>query len=101
MIWRNRPIQKLSYFALVILPLVAGCGVVDEYVRLLGQPDTAPHSTTWIDGRSVRTYHYRDHSTTFVPGKPPIRTYHYGTPRDPLGSVHQYRPDIYYRMFPR
>ena len=33
--------------------------------------------------------------------KPPIRTYHYGTPRDPLGSVHQYRPDIYYRMFPR
>ncbi len=87
--------------ALVILPLVAGCGVVDEYVRLLGQPDTAPHSTTWIDGRSVRTYHYRDHSTTFVPGKPPIRTYHYGTPRDPLGSVHQYRPDIYYRMFPR
>ena len=65
---------KTLVIALVAV-LVAGCA---EYVKLLGQPDTRPHSTTWIDGRSVRTYHYRDHSTTFIPGKAPIRTYHYG-----------------------
>ena len=67
---------KTLVIALAVL--VGGCA---EYVKLLGQPDTWPHSTTWIDGRSVRTYHYSDHSTTFVPGKAPIRTYHYGRAR--------------------
>ncbi|MCZ6467116.1 MAG: hypothetical protein O6829_07575 [Alphaproteobacteria bacterium] len=69
--------------AALAVVLVAGCGVVDEYVRLLGQPDTTPHTTT------------------FTPSGRAITTYHYNEPRDPLGSVHQYRPDIYYRMFPR
>ncbi len=69
---------KTLVIALAVV-LVAGRSVVDEYVRLLGEPYTGvPHSTSWIDGRAVRTYHYRDHSTTFVPGKAPIRTYHYG-----------------------
>ncbi len=39
------------------------------------------------------------HSTTYVNGRA-ITTYHYPAP-DPLGSVHEFRPDIYYRMFPR
>ena len=86
---------KTLVIALVAV-LVAGCA---EYVKLLGQPDTWPHSTSWIDGRAVRTYHYSDHSTTFIPGKAPIRTYHYNAPRDPLGSVHQYRPDIYHGFY--
>ena len=77
----SEPMTKTLVAALVAV-LVGGCSVVDEYVRLLGQPDTTPHSTTFIGGRAVRTYHY-------------------GTPRDPLGSVHQFRPDIYYRMFPK
>ncbi len=67
---------KTLVIALVAV-LVAGCA---EYVKLLGQPDTWPHSTSWIDGRSVRTYHYRDHSTTWINGRS-VRTYHYGRAR--------------------
>ena len=39
------------------------------------------------------------HSSTYVPGQGIVRTYFYGTPVDPLGSVHQYRPDIYHRFY--
>ena len=40
---------------------------------------SGPHSTTYIDGRAITTYHY--------------------PAPDPLGSVHQYRPDIYHRFY--
>ena len=74
---------KTLVIALVAV-LVGGCSVWDEYVRLVKAPYTGPpYSVTWDaeTGRSIRTYHYGQ--------------------RDPLGSVHQYRPDIYYRMFPK
>jgi hypothetical protein len=74
---------RIFILAVSLFVLVAGCSVVDEYVRLLGQPDTTPHSVTYGP----------DHRRSV--------TYHYNAPRDPLGSVHRYRPDIYYRMFPK
>ena len=72
---------KALVIALVAV-LVAGGSVGNEYVRLLKAPYTGPPSSvTYIDGRAVRTYHY--------------------PAPDPLGSVHEFRPDIYYRMFPK
>ncbi len=62
---------RLVILAISLVFLIGGCA----------KGYTWPHSTSWIDGRSVRTYHYRNHSTTFVPGKRPVRTYSYGKKR--------------------
>ena len=76
------PIMPKALVIALVAVLVAGCSVWNEYVRLLKAPYTGPpYSVTYIDGRAVRTYHY--------------------PAPDPLGSVHEFRPDIYYRMFPK
>lgn len=65
--------------AIVALLVLGGCtqGWLADWA-----PDQAPHSSTYVPGQGI------------------VRTYHYGTtPRDPLGSVHQYRPDIYHRFY--
>ena len=77
----GRIMPKALVIALVAV-LVGGCAVWDEYVRLVNAPYTGPpYSVTWDaeTGRSIRTYHYGQ--------------------RDPLGSVHRYRPDIYHGFY--
>ncbi len=62
----------------IMLAMVAGC---TRAQWAAWAPSGGAHSTTYIDGRAITTYHY--------------------PAPDPLGSVHEFRPDIYYRMFPR
>ena len=73
-------LRGLKPIAVVVLLALGGC--TQGWLADWG-PDQAPHSSTYVPGQGI------------------VRTYHYGLPRDPLGSVHEFRPDIYYRMFPR
>ncbi len=76
-------LRGLKPIAVILLfVFVGGCAAWDEYVRLVTAPYRGvPYSVTWDaeTGRSIRTYHYGQ--------------------RDPLGSVHQYRPDIYHGFY--
>ena len=64
--------------SVAVLRTLAGCA--KGWLESFAPSSSGPHSTTYIDGRAITTYHY-------------------GLPRDPLGSVHQYRPDIYHRFY--
>ncbi|MCZ6465805.1 MAG: hypothetical protein O6829_00825 [Alphaproteobacteria bacterium] len=72
-------LQGLKPIAVVVLLVLGGCapGWLADWA-----PDQSPHSSTYVPGQGI------------------VRTYHYGTtPRDPLGSVHEFRPDIYRRFY--
>ena len=80
--WRRKGegmLAGLKPVAVVVLLALGGCtqGWLADWA-----PDQAPHSSTYVPGQGI------------------VRTYHYGiTPRDPLGSVHEFRPDIYRRFY--
>ena len=69
----------LTPIAVVVLLALGGCaeGWLESFA-----PSNGPHSTTFVNGRSVTTYHY-------------------GAPQDHRSSVEIYRPDIWNRMFNR
>ena len=67
-----------SLLAIVALLALGGCS--KGWLLDWAPSSSGPHSTTYIDGRAITTYHY-------------------GLPRDPLGSVHQYRPDLYHNFY--
>ncbi len=69
---------------LAVTVLLAGltlAGCVKGWLESFAPSSSGPHSITYVNGRAITTYHY--------------------PAPDPLGSVHEFRPDIYYRMFPR
>ena len=66
----------LKPIAVVVLLALGGCGPgwLEDWAPLSGA-----HSTTYVNGRAITTYHY--------------------PAPDPLGSVHEFRPDIYRRFY--
>ncbi len=71
--------QRLMAPLLIIFMLLLG-GCAPGWLASWA-PDQAPHSSTYIPGRGI------------------VRIYHYGFAPDPLGSVHEFRPDIYRRFY--
>ena len=63
--------------AVVVLLALGGCS--RGWLLDWAPSSSGPHSTTFVNGRSVTTYHY--------------------PAPDPLGSVHEFRPDIYHRFY--
>ncbi len=80
----GRTMTKTLVIALAVVLAIGGCSVWETYVALVKAP-----------------YRGVPYSVTYGPDHRRSVTYHYNAPRDPLGSVHEFRPDIYYRMFPR
>ncbi len=77
--WRRKGegmLQGLKPIAVILLLALGGCakGWLEDWA-----PSGGAHSTTYIDGRAITTYHY--------------------PAPDPLGSVHEFRPDIYHRFY--
>ena len=62
--------------SVAVLLALAGCS---KGWLLDWAPSGGPHSTTYIGGRAITTYHY--------------------PAPDPLGSVHEFRPDLYHNFY--